>query len=250
MTAGDPLPAFLVRAAREFARGGWIFTGFNWPLLAARLARDLYGERFTQVFEGGAAANVATRLLPTSTTESSAYHESCCWFAGTSDVLFGLVRRLDVVLLDGSNVDVAGRVNSTAIGPFAQPDRRLPGGGGAPEAAARAARRLVLLHASPGLERLVTHLEHVTCAPASGAEVLLVSPSAVIALGERPAVVETLGPLDETVALRLHALGVELDLGAPAFAPTGDELAAAQAVLHEAADRGYAMAARWEEQVW
>jgi glutaconate CoA-transferase subunit B len=29
---------FLVRAAHEFRRGGWVFTGFHWPELAGQLA--------------------------------------------------------------------------------------------------------------------------------------------------------------------------------------------------------------------
>lgn len=245
LTAGaDALPAFLVRAAREFAGGGWVFTGFNWPLLAGRLARSLYGDAFTQVFEAGAAANVDTRLLPTSTTDYAAYGESCCYLAETSDVLFGLARRLKAVLLDAGNVDVAGRVNSSAIGSYARPHRRLPGGGGAPEVA-RGARRLVLLHASAGLERLVSRLEHATCAPAEDAEVILVTPSAVLSLRPRPRVVELLGALEGPPAERLRGLGIELDQGAPELRPGRDELEAAALVLREAAGRGYVAARRW-----
>ena len=47
---------FLVRAAREFRRGGWVFTGFHWPVLAGHLAWRLPGEEFAQVFEAGAGS--------------------------------------------------------------------------------------------------------------------------------------------------------------------------------------------------
>jgi len=53
---------FLVRAAREFRRGGWVFTGFHWPVLAGQLAYALDGQPFSQVFEAGASTHGAGRL--------------------------------------------------------------------------------------------------------------------------------------------------------------------------------------------
>ena len=64
------------------------------------------------------------------------------------------MRRADRVVLDAANVDLRGRVNATAIGPYARPRVRLAGGGGAADAA-RHARELVLLHGGTDPERLV-----------------------------------------------------------------------------------------------
>ncbi len=79
-------------------------------------------------------------------------------------MLLGLAHRFDRVLLDASNLDVRGRVNSSLIGPSERPKVRLPGGGGAPDVAARA-RELVWLSGGPGLDRLQSPVEHVTAAP-------------------------------------------------------------------------------------
>jgi glutaconate CoA-transferase, subunit B len=57
--------------------------------------------------------------------------------------------RVDVGFLGAAQVDRHGNLNSTVIGPYAQPSTRLPGAGGAPEIAAHARQTYVVMKATP-----------------------------------------------------------------------------------------------------
>lgn len=243
MSAPEPTLAFLVRASRELAAARTVFTGFHWPLLAARLARRLGRGRFGQMLEAGAVLHADPALLPTSTTDYAALEGAATWVGTTSDALQALVRRCDRVLLDAGNLDLAGRVNSTAIGPPARPRVRLPGSGGAADAAA-AARELVLLHGGSDPRRLAAAVENVTARPRPGAPVRAIGPFGVLELGARPRLLERHGEDAAGFAERLRELGVELSGARPQPAPTEAEAEAANAVLAEAAERGYAVARR------
>jgi glutaconate CoA-transferase, subunit B len=228
---------FLVRCAREYRPGGCAFTGFHWPVLAGEAAARLYGDRVVQVLEAGAVVRGPARRLPTSTTDYHALDGSWEWTGSTSVVFPALVRRADLVVLDAANVDLAGRINSTAVGPYARPRVRLAGGGGAADAA-YAARELVLLHGSRDPSRIVRRVEHVTAAPGPHARVRLVTRWGTLRLGDGPALLErATSPPDQ-----FERLGVELAGAVEAAPPSTAERAAATAVLHEAAQRGYTVA--------
>lgn len=231
---------FLLRASDEFVDGGWIFTGFNLPVLAARLARKL-GHGFTQVLEAGAAIDRDTDALLTSTTDYFQLTPETCYRGSTNDVMFGIVPRCRRVLLDAANVDVHGRTNSTVIGDWTEPKVRLPGGGGGPDAAYRA-RHLVLLHAGTQLQRLVAQVDSVTTAPAPDATVRLVTRWGTMSLGERPQLdVLTEGPETEEFLERIGALGVDAANWVPAAVRTPEERKQADEVLEEAREKGYAL---------
>lgn len=239
----DDVVGFLVRAAREFRRGGWVFTGFHWPVLAGRLAHELDGKPFTQVYEAGASVHAAT-AIPTSTTDYPAYADALGFAGTTADVLLAMARRFDRVVLDAGNIDVRGRVNSTAVGPSHAPRVRLPGGGGAADVAARA-RELVWLHGGSDLRRIQRQVEHVTAAPHPDAPVRLHTRWGVVALGAAPALAELADvPGADAFVRHLAALGVRT--AAPATRPptAPAERDAALRLLRAAADRGYQAAGR------
>ncbi|GAB3434782.1 hypothetical protein [Actinophytocola sediminis] len=233
---------FLVRAAREFRRTGWVFTGFHWPVLAGEVAARLDGATpsFRQLFEAGFATEGPADELPTSTTDFAAFGSAITWRGTTGDVLGALVRRADLVVLDAANVDLDGRLNSTAIGDYRAPKVRLPGGGGAPDAAAGAGELLVLYGgADPG--RIVAHVEHVTAAPSATTRVRLLTRWGTVRLGPAPQLLTA--ARDEAVLTdRLRALGAGTTGALLAKAPTDEELSVAAAVLTEAAQRGYLVA--------
>ncbi|GAA4527376.1 hypothetical protein [Nonomuraea ferruginea] len=236
---------FLVRAAREFRRGGWVFTGFHWPVLAGQLAYELEGEPFTQVFEAGAGVHGAAASVPTSTTDYPAYADALGFTGTTADVLLAMARRFDRVVLDAGNVDVRGRVNSSLIGPGDTPRVRLPGGGGAPDIAARA-RELVWLSGGDDLRRVQRQVEHVTAAPGPGALVRLHTRWGVARLGDTPVLEELADvPGADAFVRHLAALGVRTDAPVtPRPAASAAENAAARLVLRAAAERGYQVARR------
>lgn len=234
--------AFLVRAAREFRRGGWVFTGFHWPVLAGEVAARLDDgtPSFRQLFEAGFATEGPAAELPTSTTDYVAFESSTVWRGSTTDVLGSLVARADRVILDAANVDLTGRLNSTAIGDYRAPKVRMPGGGGAPDAAA-GARELLLLYGGADPNRLAARVEHVTAAPAPDAPVRLLTRWGTVRLGPAPQLMTTAGD-DTALVTRLRALGVDAT-GAVAEKPPSDtEFAVAAGVLTEAAERGYSVA--------
>jgi glutaconate CoA-transferase subunit B len=238
--------SFLARASREYTRGGWVFTGFHWPVLAGETAARLAPDRFVQIFEAGATAHGPADELPTSTTDFAALGGALVWRGTTADVFGGIIRRADRVVLDAANVDLHGAVNTTAIGPYARPRVRLPGGGGAADAAA-GARELVLLYGAPSAKRIVAAAEHVTARPAASAPVRLVTPWGVVALdGYPPRLVDVdrSVPGAEAALTHLAHLGVEIDGATEWAAPTCAERAAAARVLELAAQRGYVVARR------
>lgn len=251
MTAGDGTVAFLARASREYADGMSVFTGFHWPVLAAEVARRLRPGGFMHYFEAGAGCDGPGRLVPTSTTDYAAYAEATCYAGTMADVLLGLARHFDRVVLDAANVDVLGRVNSTAVGTLSAPKVRLPGGGGAADVA-HAARELVLLHGGADVSRIQRRVEHVTAAPGPSTRVRLVTRWGVVALGSHARLLERAeGGEHEDFVEHLRALGVDVCDPGELVRPDESELAAAQAVLVDAAARGYTVAhRRLDEQVW
>lgn len=244
----DTVLDFLVRAAREFTRGGWVFTGFHWPVLAGQLAHQLPdapgAEQFAQVFEAGATTHAAGRLLPTSTTDYAAYSNALGYEGESAVMLLGLRRRYDRVILDASNLDVQGRVNSSLIGPRESPTVRLPGGGGAPDVAA-GAHELIWLSGGPGLDRLQAAVEHVTAAPGPETLVRAHTRWGIVRLGHAPEIEELadVPGVDEFIR-HLDRLGVAND--APVDRPRTSEAerAAASSLLDDARARGYQVARR------
>lgn len=240
---------FLLRAAREFRRGGWVFTGFHWPVLAGQLAHALDGQRFVQVFEAGAGCWDAGATVPTSTTDYPAYANAIGWTATTADVLLAMAHRFDRVVLDASNIDVLGRVNSSFLGRREHPRVRLPGGGGAPDVAA-GARELVWLHGGTDLRRIQARVEHVTAAPGPDTLVSLHTRWGLVRLRPEPYLEELAEevPGAGEFAAHLRSLGVPTDAARPRAASTEQERRAAERVLADAARRGYAVARRAAEE--
>jgi glutaconate CoA-transferase subunit B len=248
MTA-TPTLDFLVRGAREFRRGGWVFTGFHWPVLAGQLAHALTGSPFTQVFEAGASCHEAAESVPTSTTDYTAYANALGWTSDTAGALLAMARRFDRVVLDASNIDLAGRVNSSYIGERAHPRVRLPGGGGAADVAA-AARELVWLHGGADLTRIQARVEHVTAAPRPGTLVRMHTRWGIVRLGDTPVLEERSDAAGvEDFVAHLSGLGVVTDGGADRAPVQAAERRAAATVLQAAAERGYAVARRARSEI-
>lgn len=235
---------FLVRSAREFRRGGWVFTGFHWPVLAGQLAYSLVGQPFSQVFEAGASTHGAGRLVPTSTTDYPAYANSLGFVGDSASILLAMARRFDRVILDASNIDVHGRVNSSFIGSRDKPSVRLPGGGGAPDIAARA-RELIWLSGGSDLRRIQANVEHVTAAPGPDSLVRLHTRWGIAVLGTGAKLEEIADVRGAAEFIRhLEDLGVSTDAPITRTQVRDAERDAALKLLQAAAERGYQVARR------
>lgn len=235
---------FLVRAAREFRRGGWVFTGFHWPVLAGQLAYALDGKPFSQAFEAGASTHGAGRLVPTSTTDYAAYGNALGFVGDSASILLAMARRFDRVILDASNIDVHGRVNSSYIGPKDKPTIRLPGGGGASDIAAQA-RELIWLSGGNDLGRIQASVDHVTAAPGPDSLVRLHTRWGIAVLGSE-ARIEEIADVDGAKEFIAHMEGLGASMGTPRSRTRiqDNEREAALEVLRAAAERGYQVARR------
>ena len=138
-----------VAAARLLWDGCVCFVGIGVPSAAANLARQSHAPGIVLIYESGTIgarpavlplsigdgelADTATAIVPL--PEIFAY-----WLQGG---------RIDVGFLGAAQIDRYGNLNSTVIGPYAQPKTRLPGAGGAPEIAMHARQTFVVLKQTP-----------------------------------------------------------------------------------------------------
>jgi glutaconate CoA-transferase subunit B len=133
MTSATLREQFLYAAAQEFEDGSVVFTGFHWPLVAARVARKLHAPNLTSVFEAGVFYRGTADNIPTSTTELEVFDGHVDSYCNTLDTLQTALKsdRLDGAFVDAGTVDRFGNVNSTVVGDYDDPKVRLPGPGGA-----------------------------------------------------------------------------------------------------------------------
>jgi glutaconate CoA-transferase subunit B len=127
-----------IAAARELIDGTVCFVGIGLPSAAANLARRTHAPDCVLVYESGCIGAKPTRL-PLSIGDGE--------LAETADAVVSVAEifsywlqggRIDVGFLGAAQIDLTGSINSTVIGPYDDPEVRLPGAGGAPEIAANA----------------------------------------------------------------------------------------------------------------
>ena len=134
----------VIAASRALRDGDVVFVGIGLPNLACNLAKRLHAPALQMVYEAG--------VFGASPERQALSIGDPCLVAGAASVcslpeifLFYLQRGLiDVGFLGGAEVDRYGNINTTVIGPYGDPDVRLPGSGGASEIAALAKRVFVI----------------------------------------------------------------------------------------------------------
>lgn len=138
-----------VAAARQLHDGITCFVGIGLPSTAAILARATHAPGCVLIYESG---TIATKpdVLPLSIGDGE--------LAETADAVVSVPEvfnywlqagRVDVGFLGAAQIDRAGNLNTTVIGPYPTPTVRLPGAGGAPEIASSAKQVVVVLRHSP-----------------------------------------------------------------------------------------------------
>lgn len=153
----------LYTAAQEFRDETTVFTGFHWPVVAARVARKLHAPNLTSVFEAGIVYRGTSETLPTSTTEINAFAGNADMFGNSLDTLHTFLKsgHLDRAAIDVSNVDRFGNVNTTVVGDYDDPAVRLPGPGGANDIATHS-EDLTLICGSADPERYQDRVSYVS----------------------------------------------------------------------------------------
>src|SRR5206468_1033291 len=139
----------IVAAARELAGQHVCFVGVGLPNIAVNLAKRTVTPDLELVYEAGVFGARPARLPlsigdPTivtgATAVTSMYELFSFYLQG------GLI---DVGFLGAAQIDRFGNLNSTVIGDYHAPMRRLPGSGGACEIAINARQVFVIMRQSP-----------------------------------------------------------------------------------------------------
>ncbi len=140
--AGDATPGYTaeemmtVEAARSLRDGTVCFVGIGVPSVAANLARLVFAPNLVLIYESG-TIGAKPRRPPLSIGDGE--------LAETADAVVSVPEifnywlqagRVDVGFLGAAQIDRFANLNTTVVGPYAAPQVRLPGAGGAPEIAA------------------------------------------------------------------------------------------------------------------
>jgi glutaconate CoA-transferase subunit B len=137
-----------VAASRMLGDGTVCFVGIGLPSAAANLARATHAPNLVLIYESGTIGAKPTRL-PLSIGDGE--------LAETADVVVSVPEifnywlqggHIDVGFLSAAQIDRFANLNSTVIGPYEEPDVRLPGAGGAPEIAASCREVVIIIRQS------------------------------------------------------------------------------------------------------
>lgn len=132
-------------AARELAGKRTVFAGIGLPTLAVSLAQLTVAPDLEIIYESGVCGAHPTHL-PETIADSVLITYSEAVLPMTA--LFGYVLqggRIDVGFLGAAQIDRWGNLNSSVIGDWHAPEKRLPGSGGAVEVMANSREVFVVM---------------------------------------------------------------------------------------------------------
>jgi glutaconate CoA-transferase subunit B len=174
----DAPTQIIVSLARRLVDGETVFYGVAspLPLLATRLAQRLHAPHLVALNIPGGVNAAPAAPLPASTVGPE--------MLGASPTVFPLMDTfdlsarggLDTVFLSGVQIDASGAINMSAIGDFARPKVKLPGGAGS-ACLMPTARRVLLWRSRHDRKSFVERLDFRT---ATGNVEAVVTPLAVL----------------------------------------------------------------------
>jgi glutaconate CoA-transferase subunit B len=155
-----------------------VLVGVGAPVVAANRARERQAPNLQLVFESGAIGAVPARP-PLSIGDPTLVAGAIASFS-IADIFSYVIEggRIDTAFVGAAEIDRAGRLNTTSIGPYTSPKSRLPGSGGAAEIVAFAKRVLVLTTLER--RRFPERVGFITSDPPAGTEVVVVTDRAVL----------------------------------------------------------------------
>ncbi|QBD83586.1 CoA-transferase [Ktedonosporobacter rubrisoli] len=218
----------VVAMARLLRDGERVFHGVASPLpmIAILLAQRLHAPNLVYInITGG--INALPETLPRTTVDPRLTHGSHVIFKLAE--IFDMSARgdLDTAFLSGVQIDGAGRINMSVIGPYERPKVRLPGGAGS-AAILPTARRTLLWRTRHDPRTFVEELAFVT---AAGNVDRVVTPLCIFVKREGRLQLESIHPYSSAEEVRAQTgFKVETE-GVPLTpAPTTEELAALHAI--------------------
>ena len=137
-----------IAAARALSNDDVCFVGIGAPSAACNVARLTHAPDITLIYESG-TIGTAPNVLPLSIGDGE-----LCDTALTTVSVPEMFRywlqggRISVGFLGAAQMDRFGNINTTVIGDYHDPKKRLPGGGGAPEIASSSAKVFLTLKQS------------------------------------------------------------------------------------------------------
>lgn len=151
MTMQTTIPAasvdevMTVTAARALAGKRRVFAGIGLPTLATSLAQETTAPDIEVVYESGVCGAHPSELPATIADSVLITHSEAVL---PMPALFGYVLqagRIDVGFLGAAQIDRFGNLNSSVIGEWQRPHKRLPGSGGAHEVLANSREVFVVM---------------------------------------------------------------------------------------------------------
>jgi len=140
-----PIDLLAVAASREVRDGDVIFAGTGLPMLAIMLAQNTHAPKATCIYEAGTIDGKPIDL-PTSVGDARCGYQASI-ISGLIETFFGQLHcgYIDTAFLGGAEIDQYGNVNTTVIGDYNAPEKRLTGSGGNPDINGLARRTVFIM---------------------------------------------------------------------------------------------------------
>lgn len=137
-----------------------VLVGTGLPMIAAMLAQKTHAPNLLIMFEAGGVGPLLPEL-PVSVGESTTYYKGVS--ASSMHEVMSLCQAgyADYAFLGAAQVDIHGNINTTVIGAHDSPEVRLPGSGGANDAASFA-HRVITIIANQSQRTFVNAVDFVT----------------------------------------------------------------------------------------
>ena len=141
----SPDELMTVAAARCVSSRDVCFVGIGLPSAACNLARLTHAPEITLIYESGTIGARPT-VLPLSIGDGELCETALTTVSVPEFFRYWLQSgRITIGFLGAAQIDRFANINTTVVGDYRQPRVRLPGGGGAPEMAARCQRIFIVM---------------------------------------------------------------------------------------------------------
>jgi glutaconate CoA-transferase subunit B len=146
-------------ASRLMEDDSTAFIGTGIPMLAASLAQRMHAPSLVPIFEFGGTGAILEKL-PLAVGDMRTYNKAL-HASGICDIMEASQRGfVEWGFLGGAQIDCYGNLNSTVIGPQANPKVRLPGSGGANDVGSACWRTIAIMR--HGKRRFVPKCDFIT----------------------------------------------------------------------------------------